>query len=243
MSSASRSIGTGTLRCAIVASTGGAVMHELLKRPFFRRQIHLVASDRPCGAIDRAAAHGVPTVILRGPSPADFCARLDARLREEGIEWVISFYTRLFVEPLLTHFRNRIVNLHPSLLPSFKGLHGFEDTLAAGVRYAGTTIHLIDERMDEGRVILQSVLPIDPARPVPELRHALFEQQCRSLLQVVRWLAEGRIEVRERGVVVRDATYTDFEFSPTLDDREAATLRVPRPPALDAAHAAGGGTA
>lgn len=241
MSPLSHRTGAGTLRCAIVASTGGAVMHELLKRPFFRRQIRLVASDRPCGAIDRAEAHGVPTMVVRAPSTADFCARLDAHLRSQGIEWVLSFYTRLFVEPLLTHFRDRIVNLHPSLLPSFKGLRGFEDTLAAGVRYAGTTIHLIDEGMDEGRVILQSVLPIDPGRPVPELRHALFEQQCRSLLQVVRWLAEGRVEVHERGVVVRDATYTDFEFSPTLDDPEAAALRVPRPPAPDAARAAGSG--
>lgn len=228
------------LRCVVVASTGGAVVNELLKQPFFRRQIHAVVSDRDCGAVTRAEAHGVPTAVLRAASAATFCARLDDYLQEHAIDYVLSFYTRLFVGPLLAHYRDRIVNLHPSLLPSFKGLHGFEDTVRAGVRYAGTTIHLVDERMDEGRVILQSVLPLDPARPVAELRHGIFEQQCRSLLQVVRWLVDGRVVVTNDRCVVRDAAYTDFEFSPTLDFADAIALRVPRPATLDAAVAAGG---
>jgi len=217
------------LCCTVVASTGGAVMNELLKQPFFKRRIHSVVSDRDCPAIAKARAHGVAATVLAETSAAAFCARLDAYLQAHEVDYVISFFTKLFVGRLLERYRDRIVNLHPSLLPSFKGLHGFEDTVRAGVRYAGSTIHFLDEHMDEGKVIVQTVVPIDPACPLAELRHRIFEQQCRSLLQVVKWLVDGRIVVQDNAVVVRDATYTDFEFSPALDFADAIALRVPRP--------------
>lgn len=131
------------LRIAIVASTGGAVMNELLKQPVFRHQVAAVVADRACPALAKAAAYGVPALLLAERQAAAFCDRLLTFLQAERIDYVVSFYTKLFVGPLLEAYRDRIINLHPALLPAFKGLDGFEATLRAGVRFGGTSIHLI----------------------------------------------------------------------------------------------------
>lgn len=215
------------LRCVIVASTGGSVMNQLLSNAFFRRQIVAVVSDRPCGALEKAQAHGVPALLLAEADKAQFSARLLQTLAALEADYVISFYTKLFVGELLAAYRNRIINLHPSLLPAFKGLHAFEDAAAYGVRYVGSTIHFIDEQMDEGRIIQQTIAAVDPGESIDRLRHRIFVQQCRSLLQVVRWLAEDRIHVESGCVVVADASYVDLEFCPNLDFLEAVCVQVP----------------
>src|SRR4051794_17863806 len=114
-------------RFAIVTSTGGGVMSALLANGFFAQHLAAVLSDRECAAIAKARLHGIPTEVIGEPSAPVFCARLLEELDARRIDYVVSFFTRLFVGDLLRRYRDRIVNLHPSLLPSFKGLHGFED--------------------------------------------------------------------------------------------------------------------
>lgn len=217
----------GQLRIAVVASTGGAVLNELLKQPAFANQIAAVVADRPCGALAKAAAHGVPAVLLEERKAAAFCERLLVLLQAEAIDYVLSFYTKLFVGELLAAYSDRIINLHPALLPAFKGLDGFEATLRAGVPFGGTSVHLIDAQMDEGKLIMQSVYPIDPAQPVARLRHTVFEQQCRSLLQLVQWLAAGRLLVEGGRALIAGARYDSHEFAPALESPEAIGLRIP----------------
>lgn len=215
------------LRCVIVASAGGSVMNELLKNEFFKSQITAVVSDRLCPAIDKAQRHDVHTEIIPERDKSVFCDHLLSFLRAYQADYVISFFTKLFVGELLTQYQDRILNLHPSLLPSFKGLDGFGDTVRYGTRYAGTTIHFIDGNMDEGKIIQQTVFPLDPDAGEALLRHRIFEQQCRSLLQVVRWLSEDRIHVDDQRVTVTDAVYQSFEFSPDLDFKDALELNIP----------------
>jgi phosphoribosylglycinamide formyltransferase-1 len=211
----------------IVASTGGSVMNEVLKNAFFRSQIFAVVSDRDCSAIEKARRHGVTTEIIAERSKEVFCDRLLDYLGNHQIDYVISFFTKLFVGDLLKHYRDRIINLHLSLLPAFKGLDGFRDTVNYGVRYIGTTIHFIDENMDEGKIILQTVYPLDANKEEAVLRHRLFQQQCKSLLQVMKWLVDGRIKVQDNRVIVENATFADYEFSPNLDFQDAVQLEIP----------------
>ena len=212
----------------VVSSTAGSVMNELFGNPYFRRSVTAVVSDRDCAAIEKARLQGVPTHVIRERENTAFSSRLLDFLQEVNADFVISFFTRLFTAPLLSAFRHRIINVHPSLLPSFKGLDGFGDTLRAGVRYVGSTIHFIDERMDEGNVILQSVYPLDPGLPAHELRHRIFDQQCRGVLQVVRWIEDGRVEIAGNRVCVKNAAYVDLEFSPNLDFEDAIDFGVLR---------------
>ena len=203
-------------------------MNELLKSRFFRQQVHSVVSDRDCPAIEKAASHGVRTAVFKESDKSRFSDRLLDYLVESKADYVISFYTKLFMGELLDRFDNRIINLHPSLLPAFKGLDGYGDAVKYGVRFVGSTIHFIDGQMDEGKIIAQTICPLDPDN-LQMVRHRIFEQQCRSLLQVIRWLVEERIEVTQNRVAIKGAVFNNAEFSPALDFNEAIELRVPCP--------------
>jgi phosphoribosylglycinamide formyltransferase-1 len=217
------------MRFVIVISTGGAVINQLLYNEFFKSRIHSVVSDRECPAIPKAAAHGTRTEIIPEPDKAKFSALVLEYLKQNKIDYAISFYSKLFVGEILNEYQDRIINLHPSLLPAFKGLHGFDDAIAYGVSYVGSTIHLIDENMDEGKIIQQTVCGVDHNRPIAFTRHRVFEQQCRSLLQVVKWVEDGRLKVNGSRVKVEGAAFTGGEFSPNLDFAEAIELEVPAP--------------
>jgi phosphoribosylglycinamide formyltransferase-1 len=216
-----------TPRLAIVASTGGSVLGRLLEVPSFRDSVVTVVADRPCGAVEVADAWGIPPTVLPAAGGAEFSASLLSHLDEVGVDYGVLFYTRRLEGELLSRYEDRILNLHPSLLPAFKGLHPFDDALAAGARITGTTIHLIDGELDGGKIVMQSATAIDPLVPYDELRHRLFVQQCKSLLQVVAWIRQGRLAVSGGRVAVAGATYDDVEYAPALDDVEALGLEIP----------------
>jgi len=137
-----------------------------------------------------------------------------------------------FVEAILASrgdYRDRIVNLHPSLLPAFKGLDGFIDAYNCGARFFGCTVELVDQRMDEGKIVLQASRPLDRSVDIRVLRHSIFVQTCKAALQTARWLWEGRVRVAGRSVTIEGANFTDPEFSPALDFDDAKRLEIPFP--------------
>ncbi len=207
-------------------------MNELLKNDFFKSQIYSVVSDRHCSAIEKAKSHNVKTDILLEKDRVSFCARLLEYLKVNQVVYVITFFTKLLVGDLLKEYKDRIINLHPSILPAFKGMNGFGDAVQYRARFVGSTIHFIDENMDEGKIILQAICPLDVNKPLALVRHKIFEQQCRSLLQVVKWLIEDRIKVMDDEVVIKNAKFDDLEFSPNLDFVESLDLRIPFPERL-----------
>jgi phosphoribosylglycinamide formyltransferase 1 len=222
-----------TLRCVITASSGGAVMNECLKNFLFKSLIHSVVCDQACGAAEKARAHGVPVEIFSGSNSGKFCDQLLDYLQAHKIDYVFSFYTCFYTEPLRRAFVDRLVNLHPTLLPAFKGNNAWEYVQAYGVRFIGSTVEFIHERMDEGKIILQTACPWDANQPPEFTRHRVFIQQCKSLLQVARWLAEGRISTDGCRVAVRDARFDSGEFSPALDFSEAIHFKCPTPPGCE----------
>jgi phosphoribosylglycinamide formyltransferase-1 len=220
-------------RCVITASTGGAVMNECLNNLRFKSLIHSVICDQACGAAEKAHAHGVPVVIFSEHDGERFCHQLLDYLQAHEIDYVFSFYTKYYSEKIRRTYVDRLVNLHPSLLPSFKGNDAWEYVQTYGVRFAGSTVEFIHERMDEGKIILQTACPWDANQPPEFTRHRVFIQQCKSLLQVARWLAEGRISTDGCRVAVRDARFDSGEFSPALDFSEAIHFKCPTPPGCE----------
>ena len=149
--------------------------------------------------------------------------------KRTGSTWS-SYYEQFYSEPFRA-FRDRIVNFHPSLLPAFKGADGFGDTVAYPARFAGNTVELVAEVMDEGKIVMQSVCPVDANAPVAQTRHRVFAQQCKALIQVARWFQDGRVYVDGHRVTIGDASFDDEEFSPALDDAEAIRWTPPDPDA------------
>lgn len=220
---------TAAKRIVIVASSNGSVMNRLLSVDTFRRQIHSVVSDRQCLALTKAAAHGVNCHIIQERDKVRFCEKLLEYLETNQVDYMISFFSKLYVGRLLEVYQDRIINLHPSLLPAFKGLDGFGDAINYGVQFVGSTIHFIDEQMDAGKIIMQTVCPVDRNADIVHTRHRIFQQQCKSLLQVVRWLEEDRVTVHDGRVRIKNSVFTDIEYSPSLDFDEALQLNIPLP--------------
>ncbi|MDP4145750.1 MAG: formyltransferase family protein [Bacillota bacterium] len=212
------------LKIVIVASTNGSVMNKLFQNTFFKKCIYSVVSDRQCGALEVAKNNGIAFKLFNERDKEVFCDKLLVYLIENQIDYVISFFTKLFVGNIIDVYKDRIINLHPAILPSFKGLDGFGDSVRYGSRFIGSTIHFIDKNMDEGKIIIQTASPLNLNKDISYNRNIIFQHQCKSLLQVAKWLYDERIYVKDDKVIIKDGAFDEFEFSPNLDFVEAKDL-------------------
>ena len=215
------------LRFGMVVSTAGSVMNEVLKDQFFRTRVGRVVVCLQGPAFDKAHDHGVPTTVIEDGDR--FCDTVLAQFQQDAIDFVFSFYTKFYTPDFRSAFQDRILNFHPSLLLAFKGMDGFGETVQYPARFAGNTVELIADKMDEGKIIMQTVCAIDPNAPLEQTRHQVFEQQCKVLLRVARWLQQGRISVEGHRVDVAGATFDCGSFSPALDCLEVASWKPPNP--------------
>ena len=172
----------------VLASGDGTNLQALLDE---RLPIVAVASNRAeAGALRRAEAAGVATAVF----PLDAYASRDERdaamadwLASNGVEWVVlAGYMHLLCPAFLDRFPERVINVHPALLPRFPGAHAIEDALAAGVRETGATVHYVDEGVDTGPVILQERVAVEDGDTVESLRARIQAVEHRLLPKVVR---------------------------------------------------------
>ncbi len=213
------------MKICIVVSSGGSVVQEVLRVPGIKKQVHAIVTDRVGNGQLIARENGIALFEIFSKDNTLFSDALSAYCSKEKIDFIFSFHTRLYAGELLTVFKNRIINFHLSILPAFPGFNAFGKAIAHGVKLLGTTVHFIDHTTDMGIPILQTVLPNDPALTISERRHLLFIQQCRSFIQLVDWLSDGRVHVQDGNCVVDGAHYRDTVFFPGLDS--SAALNFP----------------
>jgi phosphoribosylglycinamide formyltransferase-1 len=205
------------MRIVVIASTNGGVLSKLLESVCFKEKLYYVVSDRECGAIKIAEQYGIPCKVFNEKNGRAFSDKLLEFFKEKDVELFVSFYTKILAGNLLKEYKGRLINLHPSILPAFSGMSGFASAVGAGSKIAGTTIHLIDEGVDTGLPILQTAIPLDLQEGIDILRHRIFNHQCISLLQVIKWFDQGRVLIRDDYVEVKGATYVGELFSPSLE--------------------------
>jgi phosphoribosylglycinamide formyltransferase-1 len=187
------------LPIAVLASGTGTNLQALLDTVHGREaEVVAVASDTPgAPALERAAARGVPTAVFerfahadretRDLAIADWLAEHDTRLV------VLAGYMALLSPAFLARFPGAVINVHPSLLPSFPGLHAIEQALAYGVKVFGVTVHFVDEGCDSGPVILQRAIELPDAREPEEVLAALRPLEHALLPEAVRLFARGAL--------------------------------------------------
>ena len=125
-----------------------------------------------------------------------------AELKCANVDYVImAGYMRMVHEPILAAYPNRVVNLHPALLPSFKGAHAIQDAYDYGVKVTGVTVHIADDKYDCGPIIAQEALVVDEDWSVEELEEHIHAIEHRLYPRTIQLLAEGRVRVRENGTV------------------------------------------
>ena len=184
----------------------------------------VVADVADAFALERARRAGVPAVFVDPRCPGGKAAyeqRVAAVLREHGVDLVVlAGYMRVCGPDLLAAFPGRILNIHPSLLPAFPGLHVQRQALEHGARFSGCTVHFVDAGVDTGPIVAQAVVPVLDADTEDTLAARILRQEHRVYPHAIRLFAEGRLRLAGRRVLV-DAP------APGADD--AAIVHPPLP--------------
>jgi phosphoribosylglycinamide formyltransferase-1 len=193
------------LKLAVMISGRGSNLQALIDAtadPAFPAEIILVLSNRP-GALglERAARAGIPTRVIDHKDFTDraaFDAEMTAAMETAGTELVcLAGFMRLLSDEFVDHWRDRMINIHPSLLPAFKGLDVQERVLARGARFAGCTVHYVRKEMDTGPIIVQAVVPVHPDDTPDSLAARILEREHDIYPLAVRLIAEGRVSIDE----------------------------------------------
>jgi phosphoribosylglycinamide formyltransferase 1 len=191
-----------SFRIVVLASGNGSNLQAILDALHRREGIEVagVASDQPgARALERARAAGVETAVFpRDDFPER--ARRDATMAEwiesRGADLVVlAGYMQLLSEDFVARFRNRIVNVHPALLPSFPGLDAIGQALEAGVETTGVTVHFVDEGVDTGPAIAQREVPIPADRDRERLEAAVHAVEHELYPEAIRMIARGKVRI------------------------------------------------
>ena len=200
-------------RLGVLISGSGTNLENIAEKiegGYLRARIAVVISDREDAyGLVRARRHGLQAVVLDPgsfPDRVSFDRELVRILRENGVDLVVlAGYMRLVSPEFVEAFRNRIMNIHPALLPSFPGTSGVADALAYGVKVSGVTVHFIDEGLDTGPIILQEAVPVLPGDDVASLHERIHGVEYRLYPEAIRLFCEGRLRVEGRQVRILDA--------------------------------------
>ena len=167
--------------------------------------VHVVSSRPDAYGIERAKTAGIPVLVMNQALYADPRAAdemIADTLKASGVEYVVmAGYMRMVTGVLLDAFPNRIINLHPALLPSFVGAHAIQDAFDAGVKVTGVTVHFANEEYDKGPIIAQRAVVVRESDTVDTLEERIHEVEHEMYPQVLGWLADGRVEVQSDGKV------------------------------------------
>lgn len=193
------------LKLGVLISGRGSNLQALIDAcadATYPAEIALVISNRAdAQGLERAENAGIETLAIdhRAFAARDaFDAEMTAALEAHGVELVcLAGFMRLLSEDFVGHWRNHLINIHPSLLPAFKGLDVQARAIEAGAKFSGCTVHYVRHEMDVGPIIIQAVVPIHADDDADSLAARILEQEHVIYPAAVRWIAEGRVSIRD----------------------------------------------
>ena len=210
------------LKVAVLISGRGSNLRALIEAcadPAFPAEIVLVLSNNPdAGGLAHAEAAGLPARVVNhrdhGGKP-EFERAMESELRQAGAELVcLAGFMRLLTPEFVERWRDRLINIHPSLLPAFKGLDTHARALAAGTRISGCTVHFVRAEMDTGPILLQAAVPVLNGDDADTLAARVLAAEHRCYPAALRLIAEGRARVEGERVTVDGPPATGTLFSP-----------------------------
>lgn len=206
-------------RIVILISGRGSNMQAILEAGLAPNVAAVISNNPGAAGLEFARAQGVETLVMdhRGyPDRAAFDEALAAKIRsyDPGLV-VLAGFMRILTESFIGHFENRIMNIHPSLLPAFPGTNTHRRALDEGVRLHGCTVHFVVPEVDRGPIIVQAAVPVLPDDDEKSLAARVLAQEHRIYPMAVRWFLEGRLSVEGGCVrVAADCRYPDPVIAP-----------------------------
>ncbi len=201
----------GRKRVAVLASGRGsnfqAVIDAIEGGDLPAICVGLITDNPDAYAIERARAAGIPVIVVeyaRFPSKAAYEEALLVAMQTCRADlFVLAGYMRILGPAIVHEFSGRMMNIHPALLPAFAGLHAQRQAIEYGVKVAGCTVHLVDEGMDTGPIVIQRCVPVLPDDDEATLADRILAEEHEALPLAVKLFCEGRLEVTGRRVLIR----------------------------------------
>lgn len=198
-----------TVKIAVLVSGRGsnlqAIIDSIEKGYIKNAAVNVVISNKADAyALERAEKHGISAVFLdpEGLDRAGYDREILKVLKQHDTDLLLlAGYFRLLGSELIEAYRHRILNIHPSLLPAFKGLHAQKQAFEYGVKVAGCTVHFVDEGLDSGPIIIQKCVPVLPGDTEETLTARILEQEHIIYPEAVRLFVEGKLKVEGRNVI------------------------------------------
>jgi phosphoribosylglycinamide formyltransferase-1 len=195
---------------AVFASGRGtnfAAISRAVKKGKVNANLSLLVCDNPeAGVIGRAKRAGVKVALVQRKdftSKQDFEKKIIQHLEENNIDLIVlAGFMRLLSPELINRYKNRILNIHPALLPSFKGEQGIKDAFDYGVKVTGVTVHFVDEEMDHGPILLQAPVKIEEGDTLESLEKKIHKVEHRLYPEAIRLFVEAKLRMEGRRVKI-----------------------------------------
>lgn len=199
------------LKIAVLISGSGTNLQALIDacdQPDYPAEIVLVLSNKETAfGLERAKKAGIPTAFIshkQFSSREEFDKNMDARIKESGAEFVcMAGFMRILSEWFVDSWHNKLINIHPSLLPSFKGIDGQKQALEAGVKLAGCTVHFVRKEMDSGPIIVQAAVPVLSDDTVETLSARILTEEHKCYPQALKLVAGGNAVIKNEIVYIK----------------------------------------
>jgi phosphoribosylglycinamide formyltransferase-1 len=196
-------------RLAVFVSGSGTNLQAIIDAKISSVEIVVVVSNNPeVYAIERAKKHNIPVDVIdhkQHSSREEFEKEVIRRLEPYRVDLIaLAGFMRILSPFFVRAYKNRIMNLHPALLPLFPGIHAAKQALDFGVKFTGCTVHFVDEGVDTGPIILQAVVPIYDDDTEETLLERIHKEEHRIYPEAIRLFAEGKLRIEGRRVFVRE---------------------------------------
>ena len=210
-------------KIVILISGRGSNLQAILAAPLPVTIAAVISNEREAAGLAFARGHGIAARVVEHRAYADRAA-FDAALAQEIDAYapdlvVLAGFMRILGDDFVRRYAGRLLNIHPSLLPAFTGLHTHRRALEAGVRIHGCTVHFVTPRLDHGPIVIQAAVPVLPGDSEDALAARVLEQEHRIYPQAIRWFCDGRLEITARETVALKAERdtTGSLLSPALE--------------------------
>ena len=199
------------MNIAVFCSGNGSNLQAIIDKVaegYIPAKIALVVSDNETAfALKRAKKSGIETLILDKKdfkTREEFDKEVIKNLKKKGVGLVVlAGFMRLLSPHFIKEYKNKIINIHPALLPSFKGTHGIKDALEYGVKVTGPTVHFVDENLDNGPIILQKAIEVKDDDTEEDLLVRVHKEEHKIYPEAIKLFAEGRLNIKGRRVAIR----------------------------------------
>lgn len=203
---------TDLLKIAVLVSGSGSNLQSIIDQidqGLLRASIKVVISNNPQAfALERARRHGIPHLAINHldfASRVDFEAEISARLNPHAVDLIVlAGFMRVLSPGFIRTYPQRIINIHPALLPSFPGVNAQRQAWDYGVKFTGCTVHFVDEGVDTGPIIIQSVVPVYDGDSPESLSDRILREEHRILPQAIRLYASKKLVVQGSRVYIKD---------------------------------------